>query len=57
MTRQDSGKASVMPWSQFTKGAFPGSSRAVFGLFWWDPDRVPSIFSPRKGPGLLLIQT
>ena len=32
-TRQDSGKTPVMPWSQFTKGAFSGSSRAVFGLF------------------------
>ena len=44
-----------MPWSQFTKGAFPGSSRAVFGPFLAVPhgnrcdlDRVPSIlFTPR----------
>ena len=41
----------LMPWSQFTKGAFPGSSRAVFGRFLAvphgtrrDPERVPSIF-------------
>ena len=45
-----------MPWSQFTKGALPGSSRAVFGLFLavphgtrWDPDRVPSIFLTPRG--------
>ena len=43
-----------MPWSHFTNGAFPGSSRAVFGLFLAG---VPSIFSPHAGPGLLLILT
>ena len=61
-TRQDSGKVSVMPRSHFTKGAFPSSSLAVFGRFltvphgnFLDPDREPSIFSPRAGPALLLI--
>ena len=46
-----------MPWSQFTKGAFPGSSRAFFYHFLavpqgtcWDPVRVPSIFLTPRGP-------
>ena len=46
-----------MPWSHFTKGAFPGSSRAIFGRFLAvphgtrkDPDRVPSIFFTPRGP-------
>ena len=49
--------AHLMHWSQFTKGAFPGRSRAVFGLFLasphgtrWDPDRVPPIFFNPCGP-------
>ena len=47
----------LMPWSQFAKGAFAGSSRAVFGLFLAvphgtrsDPGRVPSIFFTPRGP-------
>ena len=50
MTRQDSGKASVMPWSQFTKGAFPGSSRAVFGLFLVGPRPGAVHFFTPQGP-------
>ena len=51
-----------MPWSHFTNGAFPGSSRAVFGRFlavlhWTRRDPDGSIFSPHAGPGLLLILT
>ena len=48
----------VLPWSEFKKGAFPGSSLVVFGRPARDPvgpDQVPSIFSLREGPGLLLI--
>ena len=47
----------LMPWSQFTKRAFPGSSRAVFGRIFavlrgtrWDPDRVSFIFFTPRGP-------
>ena len=46
-----------MPWSHFTKGAFPGCSRAVFGRFLAVPhgtrrdhDRVSSIFFTPGGP-------
>ena len=51
------GKSPIMPWSHFTKGAFPGCSRAVFGRFLavphgtrGGPDRVPSILFTPGGP-------
>ena len=42
-----------MPWSQFTKGAFQGSSRVVFGRPTWDPEEPrPSAvpFVTPRGP-------
>ena len=45
-----------LPWSHFTKGSFPGCSRAVFDRFFavphgtrGDPNRVPSIPPPPPG--------
>ena len=53
-----------MPWSQFTKGASPGSYRTVFVLFFavlhgtrWAPDRVPSFFFISAAEGLEPVPT
>ena len=47
--------ALLMPWSHFTKGAFPGSTRAVLAVFWpyrtgSGGPRPGSIFSDPRGP-------
>ena len=45
----------LMPWSHFTKGAFPGSSRAVFGRTTRDPEGprpgAVHFFTPRGPQG------